>query len=146
MLVCNYVPLQGEDDYDRWQLLPRPITLDEFNVKPHLSPAFFELGMELVGEIPTTPWEVQDQAVLMIKAWEVIRYKVSPAMCTSIHSRPAVQTVARGGGGVGGPQQLHHVPPGGRGQGRGRLHHSPARPGRLLSKVRRSQAPYFFFK
>ena len=126
---CNRVHLQGEEDYDRWQLLPRPITLDEFNVKPHLSPAFFELGMELVGEIPTTPWEVQDQAVLKVKAWEVIRYKVSPAECAAITDLPVVQTVARGGEGVRGPQQLHHVPPGGRGQGRGSLHHSSARPG-----------------
>ena len=54
-----------------------PITLEEFNMKPHLSPAFFELGMEVVGEMPTTPWTIQDQGVLRIKAWDVIRYKVS---------------------------------------------------------------------
>ena len=69
--------LQGEPDYDRWQLVTDPITLEEFNMKPHLSPAFFELGMEVVGEMPNTPWIVQDQGVLRIKAWDVIRYKVA---------------------------------------------------------------------
>ena len=68
--------VQGEPDYDRWQLVAEPITLEEFNLKPHLSPAFFELGMEVVGEVPTTPWIIQDQGVLRIKAWDVIRYKV----------------------------------------------------------------------
>ena len=68
--------MQGEKDYDRWQLVSKPITLKEFNKKPNLSPAFFELGMEIVGEVPATPWLVQDQGVLKIKAWEVIRYKV----------------------------------------------------------------------
>ena len=67
---------QGEPDYDRWQLVSKPITLEQFNLKPHLSPAFFELGMEMVGEVPSTPWIVQDQGVLKIKAWDVIRYKV----------------------------------------------------------------------
>ena len=67
---------QGEPDYDRWQLVSKPITLEQINLKPHLSPAFFELGMEIVGEVPSTPWIVQDQGVLKIKAWDVIRYKV----------------------------------------------------------------------
>ena len=71
----HFVP-QGEPDYDRWQLVSKPITLQQFNLKPHLSPAFFELGMEIVGEVPSTPWIVQDQGVLKIKAWDVIRYKV----------------------------------------------------------------------
>lgn len=73
--LCQ-VFLQGEPDYDRWQLVANPISLEEFNMKPHLSPAFFELGMEVVGEVPNTPWIVQDQGVLRIKAWDVIRYKV----------------------------------------------------------------------
>ena len=60
--------VQGEPDYDRWQLVSEPITLEEFNMKPHLSPAFFELGMEVVGEMPNTPWIIQDQGVLRIKA------------------------------------------------------------------------------
>ena len=73
----TFFPPQGETDYDRWQLVAKPITLDEFNLKPHLSPAFFELGMQIVGDVPATPWFVQDQGVLRIKAWDVIRYKVS---------------------------------------------------------------------
>ena len=73
--LCQ-VFLQGEPYYDRWQLVANPISLEEFNMKPHLSPAFFELGMEVVGEVPNTPWIVQDQGVLRIKAWDVIRYKV----------------------------------------------------------------------
>ena len=73
--------VQGEPDYDRWQLVAEPITLEEFNLKPHLSPAFFELGMEVVGEVPTTPWIIQDQGVLRIKAWDVIRYKVRGIPC-----------------------------------------------------------------
>ena len=56
--------------------MTKPITLDEFNLKPHLSPAFFELGLQIVGDVPATPWFVQDQGVLRIKAWDVIRYKV----------------------------------------------------------------------
>ena len=57
--------------------MPNPISLEEFNKKPHLSPAFFELGLELVGEVPDTPWNVHDQAILRLKAYEVLRYKVS---------------------------------------------------------------------
>ena len=78
-VFTNFV--QGEPDYDRWQLVAEPITLEEFNLKPHLSPAFFELGMEVVGEVPTTPWIIQDQGVLRIKAWDVIRYKVRGIPC-----------------------------------------------------------------
>ena len=75
LMMGKKIP-QGEADYDRWQLVAKPITLDEFNLKPHLSPAFFELGMQIVGDVPATPWFVQDQGVLRIKAWDVIRYKV----------------------------------------------------------------------
>jgi transglutaminase/protease-like cytokinesis protein 3 len=78
-LQFSHFPYVGKDpDYDRWQLMPPKyrITLEEFNRKPTLSPAFFELGMDLT-EVPSTPWPIQDQAQLRIKAWEVIRYKVA---------------------------------------------------------------------
>ena len=52
-----------------------PISLTEFNSRPHLSPAFFQHGLELVDDIPT-PYTVEDSAVLRINSWEVIRYKV----------------------------------------------------------------------
>ena len=67
--------IENEPDYDRWQLMEDPITLQQFNASPHLSSMFFELGLDLVDNIPT-PWMVQDSGVITIKAWDVIRYKV----------------------------------------------------------------------
>ena len=60
----------------RWQLLPEPITLDEFNIMPKLTSMFFEYGLELETEVPC-PLEVVDEVILRINAFEVIRYKVN---------------------------------------------------------------------
>ena len=67
--------MENEADYQKWQLLEEPITLEQFNSSPHLSPMFFDLGLELVDNIPT-PWVVQNSGVIRIKSWDVIQYKV----------------------------------------------------------------------
>ena len=71
----HFPSIENGEDCEKWQLIDNPISLDEFNSLPHLSSMFFELGLELVGEVPT-PWVVQDGGVLRIKAWEAIQYKV----------------------------------------------------------------------
>ena len=78
-LFTHFPVLETEPSYNRWQLVERPITLDQFNANPHLSPMFFELGLEIVESI-LTPWVVQDSAVLRIQGLDVIRYKVSMAV------------------------------------------------------------------
>ena len=54
----HFPNLENEPDYQKWQLLEETITLEQFNSSPHLSPIFFDLGLELVDNIPT-PWVVQ---------------------------------------------------------------------------------------
>ena len=73
--MTHFPFVESDPEYSRWQLVEDPITLEEFNSGPHLSPAFFEHGLELVDDIPT-PMVVEDSAILRIKSWEVIRYKV----------------------------------------------------------------------
>ena len=72
----HFPTIENGEDYTRWQLRENPISLEQFNSLPHLSPMFFELGLELVDDIPT-PWVLQDGGILKIKAWEPIQYKVS---------------------------------------------------------------------
>ena len=72
----HFPSIENGEDYTRWQLRENPISLEQFNSLPHLSPMFFELGLELVDDIPT-PWVLQDGGILKIKAWEPIQYKVS---------------------------------------------------------------------
>ena len=71
----HFPNLENEPDYQQWQLLEEPITLEQFNRSPHLFPMFFDLGLELVDNIPT-PWVVQNSGVIRIKSWDVIQYKV----------------------------------------------------------------------
>ena len=71
----HFPNLENDPDYQQWQLLEEPITLEQFNSSPHLSPMFFDLGLELVDNIPT-PWVVQNSGVIRIKSWDVIQYKV----------------------------------------------------------------------
>ena len=78
LLLTHFPFADYETAYNRWQLIDEPITLEDFNSKPHLSSYFFDLGLELVDDVPT-PFQVEDTAIIKIKSWEVIRYKVDIA-------------------------------------------------------------------
>ena len=73
--LSHFPTMENDPDYSRCQLLEELMTLEQFNCSPHLSSSFFDLGLELVDDIPT-PWGLQDRGVIKIKAWEAIRYKV----------------------------------------------------------------------
>ena len=66
---------EDEDDYEKWQLLEDPISLDQFNASPHFSSTFFDFNLELLDIIPS-PWIINESGVIRIKSWETFRYKV----------------------------------------------------------------------
>ena len=80
LLLTHFPYVDNDDGYDKWQLVEKPISLDEFSCKPHLSHTFFSLGLQLTEQVPT-PLVVEDTAILKIKGWEVIHYKVSSKTC-----------------------------------------------------------------
>ena len=42
-LLLTHIPyVESDPGYSRWQLVEDPISLEEFNSRPHLSPAFFQ--------------------------------------------------------------------------------------------------------
>ena len=65
---------EAEKNYQKWQLLEEPISLDRFNTMPLLTSMFFEYAMKLSADLEM-PIVVQDEIDVKIRAWEMIRYK-----------------------------------------------------------------------
>ena len=64
-----------ESNYERWQLLTKPLTLDEFNGLPRLTCAFFDYGLRFLDQNIHTPTLIFEQTEINIWAWEVMHYK-----------------------------------------------------------------------
>lgn len=58
----------------RWQLLVKPLTLDEFNGLPKVTPYFFEFNLKIRTKLQN-PIEFRVQTEIKIGAHEPMRYK-----------------------------------------------------------------------
>ena len=66
---------QGEDNYERWQLLKEPVSLENFLVQPLLTGNFFDYSLRLEPEL-THPIIVHEKkTTINIWAWEPVRYR-----------------------------------------------------------------------
>jgi hypothetical protein len=73
--VCAINFFQGEDDYERWQLLKEPVSLENFLVQPLLTGNFFDYSLRLEPEL-THPIIVHEKkTTINIWAWEPVRYR-----------------------------------------------------------------------
>ena len=70
-----YSNFQSEENYDRWQLLKEPVSLENFLVQPLLTGLFFDYALRLEPEL-THPIVVHEKkATLNVWAWEPVRYR-----------------------------------------------------------------------
>ena len=67
--------LQGEENYERWQLLKEPVSLESFLIQPLLTGLFFDYSLRLEPEL-THPIIVHEKkTTINIWAWEPVRYR-----------------------------------------------------------------------
>ncbi|UYV81932.1 KY [Cordylochernes scorpioides] len=75
VLVWTHFPFDdSETDYDRWQLLDHPLTLDHFNELPKVTPHFFELHLHLRSRVQN-PLFFRIQTEVRIASIEPMRFK-----------------------------------------------------------------------
>ncbi|XP_022248244.1 kyphoscoliosis peptidase-like, partial [Limulus polyphemus] len=63
-----------ENDYCRWQLLDKPITLEHFNALPKVTPFFFQYNLKIRSR-PQNPMKCKVQTEIKLGAHEPMRYK-----------------------------------------------------------------------
>ncbi|XP_071520428.1 uncharacterized protein [Panulirus ornatus] len=63
-----------EHHYDRWQLLDTPLTLEDFNSLPNVTPEFWSCGLKL-GRPRYNPVVFRNQTEVTLVATTLIRYK-----------------------------------------------------------------------
>lgn len=74
MIWSHYPWNETDSSYNRWQLLDHPITLDEFNEMPKVTPYFFQLSLQIRSR-PQNPIVFRVQTEVKIGSHEAIRYK-----------------------------------------------------------------------
>ncbi|KAH7969598.1 uncharacterized protein LOC119383635 isoform X2 [Rhipicephalus sanguineus] len=75
VLIWTHFPYdEMEKNYSRWQLLDKPLTLEEFNSLPKVTPHFFQLNMRLRTR-PQNPITFKVRTELRIASHEPMRYK-----------------------------------------------------------------------
>ena len=84
--MLNYI--QGEENYERWQLLKEPVSLDNFLVQPLLCGLFFDYSLRLGPDL-SHPIVVYDKkAAIDIWAWEPVRYRYKFFPANKVKLRP----------------------------------------------------------
>ncbi|XP_042874319.1 kyphoscoliosis peptidase-like isoform X1 [Penaeus japonicus] len=74
-LIYTHFPYdQHELNYNRWQLLEAPISLEDFNALPKVMPGFWEVGLRL-NKPMHCPVVFRQQTEVKISASTLIRYK-----------------------------------------------------------------------
>ncbi len=74
-LIYTHFPHdESEKNYQKWQLLSSPISLETFNDMPLLTSMFFEYSLKLSLDLQA-PILTNSFVDIKMKAWEVIRYK-----------------------------------------------------------------------
>lgn len=82
-LIWSHFPLKGPDDiftsYCKWQLIDQPITLEEFNSLPKVTPYFYECNFKLRSKLGNENTkgciEFRIQTEIKIQSHEPMRYK-----------------------------------------------------------------------
>ncbi|XP_023237011.1 kyphoscoliosis peptidase-like [Centruroides sculpturatus] len=75
VLIWTHFPYdEMESDYSRWQLLDKPLTLDEFNNLPKVTPYFFEFNLRFRSNLQN-PITFRVQTEIKIGAQKPMRYK-----------------------------------------------------------------------
>ena len=75
-LIFTHFPHdEAEKNYEKWQLLPEPITLAAFNNLPLLNSHFFEYNLKLLSNDLPMPMITYESVDVKIKALQVVRYK-----------------------------------------------------------------------
>ena len=84
LIYTHFPHNEAEKNYEKWQLLATPVTLDKFNSMPLLNSMFFEYALKLSSDLQM-PILAQDSVDVKIKAWEVIRYKYKFFLRDKVH-------------------------------------------------------------
>nr|XP_046918063.1 uncharacterized protein LOC124498365 [Dermatophagoides farinae] len=75
VLIWTHFPYSDvEENYERWQLLDKPIKLDEFNAQPKVMEHFFEYNLSIRSRIHN-PLEFRISTEVKIGSHEAMRYK-----------------------------------------------------------------------
>ena len=75
VLVWSHYPFdQNEANYHRWQLLDKPLTLQEFNDLPKVTPSFFDFNLKIRSKV-SSPITFKIQSEIKIASHEAMRYK-----------------------------------------------------------------------
>ncbi|PRD20387.1 UNVERIFIED_CONTAM: hypothetical protein NCL1_54774 [Trichonephila clavipes] len=75
VLIWTHFPYcEIESNYSRWQLLDKPLKLDEFNALPKVTPFFFEYNLRIRSR-PQNPVVFRFQTELKLTAHKPTRYK-----------------------------------------------------------------------
>ncbi|KAH9417011.1 hypothetical protein DERP_011740 [Dermatophagoides pteronyssinus] len=75
VMIWTHFPYnEMEENYDRWQLLDKSITLDEFNARPKVTELFFEYNLMIRTKIQN-PLEFRISTEVKIGSHEPMRYK-----------------------------------------------------------------------
>ncbi|RWS17634.1 uncharacterized protein B4U79_08067 [Dinothrombium tinctorium] len=74
-LIWTHFPYdEVEANYERWQLLDKPVNLDDFNAMPKVTPYFFEFNLKIRTKYQN-PLTFRVQTEIKIGAHETMRYK-----------------------------------------------------------------------
>ncbi|XP_064480906.1 kyphoscoliosis peptidase-like [Ornithodoros turicata] len=75
ILIWTHFPYdETEKNYSRWQLLDKPVSLDEYNSLPKVSPQFFQFNMRIRSK-PQNPIVFRVRTELRLASHEPMRYK-----------------------------------------------------------------------
>ncbi|XP_042897808.1 kyphoscoliosis peptidase [Parasteatoda tepidariorum] len=75
VLIWTHFPYsEMENNYSRWQLLDKPLKLDEFNALPKVTPFFFDYNLRIRSR-PQNPVVFRVQTELKLTAHKPTRYK-----------------------------------------------------------------------
>ncbi|XP_023234159.1 kyphoscoliosis peptidase-like isoform X1 [Centruroides sculpturatus] len=75
VLIWTHFPYdEVEKNYSRWQLLDNPLSLDEFNTLPKVTPFFFDYNIKIRSK-PTNPVVFKVHKEIKLASHEPLRYK-----------------------------------------------------------------------
>ena len=80
-LYSHFPYERGGAECSRWQLLPRPASLHQFNAAPLLSSEFFSLGCSLASAV-VSPQPALDHCSITLLAREPLSYKCQLSACS----------------------------------------------------------------
>lgn len=75
VLIWSHFPFDpNEANYHRWQLLDKPLTLQQFNDLPKVTPSFFDFNLKIRSKV-SSPITFKIQSEIKVASHEAMRYK-----------------------------------------------------------------------